>query len=164
MCPTTLFLAQYSFLSIQTQSAQSFNHTVVLSTNDIYITLSPVNLSHSIHTFKNCLDDIQNILFTNKLKLNPDKTELILIGIKTIINNSFRTFQSIFLTIRFHQDKMSRTLQWCSNLSLSDYVSQIIKFTRVHAKDLYRIHPLLGTVTSFRKCIKTHLFSSGFPT
>ena len=29
---------------------------------------------------KNCLNDIQNFMFANKLKLNPDKTEFIRIG------------------------------------------------------------------------------------
>ena len=29
---------------------------------------------------KNCPNDIQNFMFINKLKLNPDKTEFILIG------------------------------------------------------------------------------------
>ena len=35
-----------------------------------------------------------------------------------------------------------------SNFSFSDYVSQVIKSTRVHARDLYRIRPLLDLNTS----------------
>ena len=35
-----------------------------------------------------------------------------------------------------------------SNFSFSDHVSQVIKSTRVHARDLYRIHPLLDLNTS----------------
>ena len=46
----------------------------------LYITLSPANFSHLIQKLKNCLNDIQNFMFTNKLKLNPDKTAFILIG------------------------------------------------------------------------------------
>ena len=35
-----------------------------------------------------------------------------------------------------------------SNVTLSNHVSQVIKSTRVHARDLYRIHPLLDLKTS----------------
>ena len=35
-----------------------------------------------------------------------------------------------------------------SNFNFSNHVSQIIKSTRVHARDLYRIHPLLDLNTS----------------
>ena len=40
---------------------------------------------------KNCLNDIQNFMFANKLKLNPDKTEFILISPRKIITNSSLT-------------------------------------------------------------------------
>ena len=46
----------------------------------LYITLSPANFFHSMQKLKNCLNNIQNFMLTNKLKLNPDKTEFILIG------------------------------------------------------------------------------------
>ena len=48
----------------------------------LYTTLSPVFFSHSIQTLRYCLNGIQSYMFTNKLKLNPDKTEFILIGSK----------------------------------------------------------------------------------
>ena len=35
-----------------------------------------------------------------------------------------------------------------SNFNFSNHVSQVIKSTRVHARDLYRIHPLLDLNTS----------------
>ena len=35
-----------------------------------------------------------------------------------------------------------------SNFTFSDHVSQVIKSTRVHARDLHRIHPLLDLKTS----------------
>ena len=79
----------------------------------LYITLSPANFFHSIQKLKNCLNNILNFMFTNKLKLNPDKSEFMLIGSKTTVNNSFLTFQSIFLVNRSHQHNVLRTLEWC---------------------------------------------------
>ena len=45
-------------------SAQLFSHELVSSTISMPMTL------------RNCLNDIQSLMFTNKLKLNPDKTDV----------------------------------------------------------------------------------------
>ena len=64
------------------QSHSSINYHFYADDTQLYISLSPENFSHSVQKLKNCLNDIQNFMFTNKLKLNPDKTEFILIGSK----------------------------------------------------------------------------------
>ena len=61
-------------------SHSSINYYFYADDTQLYITLSPEHFSHSIQKLKNCLKDIQNFMFANKLKLNPDKTEFILIG------------------------------------------------------------------------------------
>ena len=61
-------------------SHSSMNYHFYADDTQLCITLSPENFSHSIQKLKNCLNDIQNFMFANKLKLNPDKTEFILIG------------------------------------------------------------------------------------
>ena len=61
-------------------SHSRINYHFYANDTQLYITLSPENFSHSIQKLKNCLNDIQNFMFANKLKLNPDKTEFILIG------------------------------------------------------------------------------------
>ena len=67
-----------------------------------------------------------------------------------IITNSSLTSLSIFWEIRSRQHKVSGTSEWCLTLiSISHYhVSQVIKSTRVQARDLYRIRPLLDLNTS----------------
>ena len=60
----------------------SHNHHFYADDTQLYITLTPTNFSHSIQKLKNCLNDFQNFMFANKLKLNPEKTEFILIGSK----------------------------------------------------------------------------------
>ena len=101
------------------QSHSGINYHFYADDTQLHISLSPANFSQSVQKLKNCLNDIQNFMFTNKLKLNPDKTEFILIGSKNTVNNSFLTFQSIFLVIRSHQHKVSRTSEWCLIFSLS---------------------------------------------
>ena len=77
-------------------SHSSINYHFYANDTQLYITLSPANFSHSIQKLKNCLNDIQNFMFTNKLKRNFDKTEFILIGSQKTINNSSLTSLSIF--------------------------------------------------------------------
>ena len=77
-------------------SHRRINYHFYAHDTQLCITVSPENFSHSIQKLKNCLNDIQNFMFANKLKLNPDKTEFILIGFQKIVNNSSLTSLSIF--------------------------------------------------------------------
>ena len=53
------------------QSHSSINYHFYADDTQLYISLSPANFSYSVQKLKNCLNDIQNFMFTNKLKLNP---------------------------------------------------------------------------------------------
>ena len=63
------------------QCHSSINYHFYADDTRLSISLSPANFSHSVQKLKNCLHNIQNFMSTNKLKLNPDKTEFILIGL-----------------------------------------------------------------------------------
>ena len=105
-------------------SHSSINYHFYANDTQLYITLSPENFSHSIQKLKNCLHDIQNFMFANKLKLNPDKTEFILIGSQKFTTNSSLTSLSIFWEIRSQQHKVSGTPEWCLTLiSISQTMS-----------------------------------------
>ena len=89
-------------------------------------------------------------MFTNKLDLNPDKTEFILIGSK---NNRKQLLPNFLINILGNQVSPAQSVRnlgvvFDSYFSFSDHVSQVIKSTRVHARDLYRIRPLLDLNTS----------------
>ena len=89
-------------------------------------------------------------MFTNKLKLSPDKTEFILIGSKTncrqllphspinILGNQVSPAQNV---------KNFEVVLTC-NLSLSDHASQVIKSTRIHERDVDRMCSLMDLKTS----------------
>ena len=46
-------------------SRSSINYHFYANDTQLYITLSPANFSHSIQKLKNCLNDIQNFMFTS---------------------------------------------------------------------------------------------------
>ena len=131
-------------------SHSSINHHFYADDTQLYITLTPTNFSHSIQKLKNCLSDIQNFMSANKLKLNPEKTEFILIGSK---NNRKQLLPHFPINILGNQVSPAQSVRnlgvvFDSNFSFSDHVSQVIKSTRVHARDLYSIRPLLDLNTS----------------
>ena len=99
----------------------------------------PANFSHSVQKLKNCLNDIQNFMFTNKLKLNSDKTKFILIGSQ---KNRKQLLPHFPINILGNQVSPAQSVR-----NLSNHVTRVIKSTRVHARDLYRIRPLLDLNT-----------------
>ena len=77
--------------------------------------------------------------------MNPDKTKFML----TCSKNNRKQFLPQFpINILGNQVSPAQSVKnlgvvFDSNFALSDHVSQVIKSTRVHARDLYRIRPLL---------------------
>ena len=131
-------------------SHSNINYHVYADDTQLYITLSPENFSHSMQKLKNCLNDVQNFMFANKLKLNPDKTEFILIGSPKNRNQFLPHFRITNLGNQVSPAQSVRNLgvMFDSNFNFLDHVSQVSKSTRVHARDLYRICPLLDLITS----------------
>ena len=131
-------------------SHSSINYHFYADDTQLYIPLSPENFSHSIQKLKNCLNDIQNFMFANKLKLNPDKTGFILIGSQKNRNQLLPHFPINILGNQVSPAQSVRNLGvvFDSNFTFSNHVSQVIKSTRVQARDLYRIRPLLDLNTS----------------
>ena len=131
-------------------SHSSINHHFYANDTQLYITLSPTNVSHSIQKLKNCLNNIQNFMFENKLKLNPEKKEFIPIGPK---NNHKQLLPHFPINILGNQVSPAQSVRnlgvvFDSNFSFSDHVSEVLRSTIDHARDLYRIRPLLDLNTS----------------
>ena len=116
----------------------------------LYITLSTTKFSHSMQKLKNCLNDTQNFMITNKLKLSPDKTKFILIGSPKNHKQPLPHFPINILGNQVSPAQSVRNLGvvFDSNFNFSNHVSQVIKSTRVHVRDLHRIRPLLDLNTS----------------
>ena len=93
---------------------------------------------------------LDRLMFTNKLKLNPNNTEFILIGSK---NNCKQLHPHFPINILSNQVSPAQNVKnlgvvFDSNYTFSDHLSQAIKSTSVHARDLYRIGLLLDLKTS----------------
>ena len=144
-----LFFLYTNPISSIIHSHSSINHHFYADDSQLYTTLSPTNFSYSIQKLKNCLD-IQNFMFANKLKLNPEKAEFILIGSKNTRKQLLPHFPINILSNQVlpAQSVINLGVVFNCNLSFSDHVLQFIKSTRVHVRYLYRIRPLLDLNTS----------------
>ena len=131
-------------------SHKDVKHHFYADDTQLYITLSPTNFNQSIKVLTDCLNDIQNFMVSNKLKLNLDKTEFILIGSKNNRKQFYPFFPTNILGNQVTPSSKVRNLEvyFYSNMTLSNHVSQVIKSTQIHIRDLYRIRHLLDFNTT----------------
>ena len=61
---------------------EDLQHHLYVDDTQIFTSFNTSNHSNKINSLQECLTSVQDWMFTNKLKLNPDKTEFMLIGNK----------------------------------------------------------------------------------
>ena len=69
----------------------------------LYVHLTHKNVASALDKLSHCLEDVKRWLSTNKLKLNPDKTEFIVFGSKSQHEKLITRSQSTYLVILYHQ-------------------------------------------------------------
>ena len=75
------------------------SHHMHADDTQVYIELSQSDTHKSISSLSDCLTDISLWMKSSKLKLNSDKTELLLLAQNSIDTNSLTTFQLNYLTM-----------------------------------------------------------------
>ena len=70
----------------------NLSHHLYADDTQVYISLSQSNGQESLSTLSDCLTDILSWMESSKLKLNPDKTHLIIIGTKQQRNKVINHF------------------------------------------------------------------------
>ncbi len=76
-----LIFIMYTFpLSVIISGFDNINHHLYADDTQIYIAITPDNASTAIPELQSCLKSVHKWMVSNKLKLNPDKTEFIIFG------------------------------------------------------------------------------------
>ena len=75
-----LFTLYTTPLSKIISAYKNIKHHLYADDTQVYINITSENAPSAINELQNCLNDIQDWMSSNKLKLNPDKTEFILFG------------------------------------------------------------------------------------
>ncbi len=123
----------------------NLKHHLYADDTQIYISLHAKETTNSLSQLKLCLQDVYLWMTQNKLKLNPDKTEFLLIGNK-IQREKFSNFFPVNLL-----DKETTPTPSARNLGVifdSDFnfkkhISQTCRSCFYHIKDLRRIRRYL---------------------
>ena len=107
----------------------------------VYVRLSQNNTAVAISQLQNCLLDIQNWMLSNKLKLNPEKTEFILFGTKKQRNDLAHIFPVTILGNELCPMDKFRNLgvTFNSDFTFTSHVSSVCKFCFVGQRDFRRI-------------------------
>jgi hypothetical protein len=121
------------------------SHHLYADDTQVYFTITPNNASITIPRLQSCLEDIQTWMAENKLKLNPDKTEFILIGTKKQQSMFKNIFPVDILGNLITPTEKVRNLGviFDSEFNFSAHVMAVCKACYYHIRDIARIRKFL---------------------
>lgn len=115
----------------------------------IYISLEPANPDNHTASFSQlnrCVHDISNWMKTNKLKLNDDKTEIIMFGTpKQLEKIHLETITIAGIELPIAKRARNLGVLMDANLTLAPHVSSITKTAHYHLRNLSCIRKYLDT-------------------
>ena len=122
-------------------SYKTINYHFYADDTQLYISLTPTNFVTAMATLQKCLTDVQGWMATNKLKLNPDKTEFILLGTRSQRDKLADFFPVNILGNNISPSAKVRNLGviFYSDFSFSSHVVSMCRSCFVGLRDLRRI-------------------------
>ena len=129
---------------------QKYNVDYHLYADDtqIYIPITPTSKLESITTVESCAAEIKSWMSSNKLKLNGDKTEVMIIGpkvAKSKINVDKIEIDCSQIDIITSGSVRNLGVILDSELSMNDQVTQLCKSAHFHLRNISKIRHLLDT-------------------
>ena len=127
-------------------ASQSVPHHLYADDTQLYISFSADNSESSFYHLQQCLVSIQDWMTTNKLKLNPNKTEFLLIGHEHQRIKYLSMFLVTLLGSETHPSKTDRNLGivFDENFNFRTRINNICKLSYYRIRDLRRIRKHLN--------------------
>ena len=126
-------------------SSMIFEHAIPhhLYTDDsqLYVCFASGDSAAALNGLQSCLASVQSWMSTNKLKLNPDKTEFLLIGNEQQRSNYLSMFPIELLDVKTNPAKFARNLGviFDKNFTFRSHISVVCNSCFYHMRDLWRI-------------------------
>ena len=141
-------------------SRHNMCHHLYADDTQIYITLSKSEPEMSLALLQDCLLDVGDWMRSSKLKLNPDKTEVLLFGTKLHRKEFMKHFPAILLDQEITPTDSARNLGvvFDGGLNFRKHISLVCRSCYYHIRDLRRLRRCLTSEVS--KTIATALVSS----
>jgi len=121
--------------------------------SQIYVTFNPEapgSAPSSVEKLTNCIEDIKRWMTTNMLKLNPTKTEFIIIGRKIQTNSpNFSVPDLKFASNTIYPSTTVRNLgvHMDTALSLQKHITKVAQSARLQLYNISRLKPFLNKTT-----------------
>ena len=108
----------------------------------------PSDFQALVHSFKDCIEDVAEWMSDPKLKMNDDKTELIAIGTKSMINQVTPNLTPVFISgydIPFSQSARNLGVFIDETLSMDVHIKYLCRILFCQLRRLGKIRPFLST-------------------
>ena len=126
--------------------SHSVSHHLYSDDTQIYTSFDFENSKHSLTVLQNCLSHVQSWMHLNKLKLNAEKTEFILLGHKQQRDKFEDLFPIKLLNIDTMPSDSVKNLGviFDSNMTFGKNMTQLCKISFYHIRNLKRIRKYLS--------------------
>ena len=139
MIGPVLFTLYTTPLSGAIISSFDINHHIYADDTQIYMSLSVSNAKESLEKLQHCLIGVSAWMTRSKLKLNPSKTEFLLIGIKLLREKFLNYFPCLILGQDTNPSTSAKNLVFNSSRNFRKHKSQTCMACFYHIRDLCRI-------------------------
>ena len=135
-------------------------HHLYADDSQLYVSFASGDSAAALNGLQSCLASVQSWMSTNKLNLNPDKTELLLIGNKRQRSKYLSMFPAELLGVKANPAKSTRNLGviFDKNFTFRSHISVVCNSCFYHMRDLRRIGRHLDLDSA--KLLATALVSS----
>ena len=125
------------------------SHHIYADDTQVYIGLSNNDASTTLDQLTLCLESVKSWMDRNLLKLNPDKTEFLLIGSNLQREKIMHLFPASILGESLKPSDSAKNLgvTFDSNMSLSQHVSALCRSCFCNIRDLCRIRRFINKKT-----------------
>ena len=135
--PFTLYTTPLSSLI----SGHAIPHHLYADDSQLYVSFLSGDSATALNGLQSCLTSAQSWMSTNKLKLNPNKTEFLLIGNERQRSKYLSMFPIELLGVESYPAKSARNLGviFDKNFNFRSHISAICSSCIYHIRDLRRI-------------------------
>lgn len=145
-----LSILLHTTLSVDALLLLSVPVTVLYAyTTQLYISFKHDDKDLAITAMKNCITDIKNWMLKDKLRLNDDKTEIVLIGTKQQLSKvNMNTFNFGKTDISLSSEVRNLGCWFDSNLTMNSQINNTCKAAFYHIYNIRRIRKYLTSDTT----------------
>ena len=126
-------------------SGLAIPHHLYADDSQLYVSLSSGDSAAALNGLWSCLASVQSWMGTNKLKLNPDKTDFLLIGNERQHSNYLSMFPTHLSGVKTNPAKSTRNLGaiFDKTVTFRSHIPAVCNSCFYHMRDLRRIRHYL---------------------